>query len=171
MDHYKSWGTLKKWLEDNLCYELKTRVSFFLTRYHKVHNSYGRAAITVDGKEWVLFSWIEMYHQEAAVSKIWHTEEKSTDKLQNIESILKPQWDENCTYCEWDFLSAVLQYRNMSIQDALNSDDFIIKILAIMDRRIGKQTLKKIEDAKDYFQYPDWVKQFYLLRFACENPI
>lgn len=48
MNHYKSWGYLNKQLADLLCDELKERVSYFLTRYHKVHNSYGRAAICLD---------------------------------------------------------------------------------------------------------------------------
>ena len=44
MDHYKSWSGLNKWLNECLCEELKGRITYFLTRYHKVHDSYGRAA-------------------------------------------------------------------------------------------------------------------------------
>ena len=43
-------------------------VTYFLTRYHKVHDSYGRAAILLDGKELVSFSWIEQYRQEQQVA-------------------------------------------------------------------------------------------------------
>ena len=77
---------------------------------------------------------------------------------------MKPAWDETCTYCEWDFLSAVLEFHNLSIQDALNSEDYIIKILAILDKRVGKRTLQKIRDAEEYKKYPEWVRQFYELR-------
>ena len=56
MDHYKSWSGLNKWLNECLCDELRGRVTYFLTRYHKVHDSYGRAAILLDGKELVRFS-------------------------------------------------------------------------------------------------------------------
>ena len=45
MDHYKSWSGLNKWLNECLCEELKGRITYFLTRHHKVHDSYGRAAI------------------------------------------------------------------------------------------------------------------------------
>lgn len=51
MNHYKSWSALNKQLTSFLCDELKNRISYFLTRYHKVRNSYGRAAIRLDGKE------------------------------------------------------------------------------------------------------------------------
>ena len=42
LEHYKSWTGLKKQLEEALCDSLKGRVEYFPTRYHKVHNSYGR---------------------------------------------------------------------------------------------------------------------------------
>lgn len=77
---------------------------------------------------------------------------------------MKPAWDETCTYCEWDFLSAVLAFRNLSIQDAMNSEDDIIKIIAILDKRVGKRTLHKIKEAEEYKHYPEWVGQFYELR-------
>jgi N12 class adenine-specific DNA methylase len=77
---------------------------------------------------------------------------------------MKPGWAETCTLCEWDFLSAVLEFRNLSIQDALNSEDYIIKILAILDKRVGKRTLQKIKEAGEYMQYPQWARQFYELR-------
>ena len=62
MEHYRSWADLNRRLTDLLCDELKGRLSYFLTRYHKVHNAYGRAAICLDKKELVCFSWVEMYH-------------------------------------------------------------------------------------------------------------
>lgn len=51
MNHYKSWVGLNKRLTQQLCEPLKNRITYFLTRYHKVHNSYGRASIRLDGKE------------------------------------------------------------------------------------------------------------------------
>ena len=47
MNHYKSWSGLNQQLNECLCISLKNRVSYFLTRYHEVHNSYGRAAIGI----------------------------------------------------------------------------------------------------------------------------
>lgn len=49
MTHYKSWKYLNKALCDRLCEGLRGRITYFLTRYHAVHNSYGRARL--DGKE------------------------------------------------------------------------------------------------------------------------
>ncbi len=139
MNHYKSWAGLKRQLDDLLCDALKGRISYFLTYYHHVHNSYGRAAIRLDGKELVCFSWIEMYRQEWDCDRIW--EETGIDDPNSRE--LKERWDGACTYCEKDFLDAALSFINLPIHSALASDNYIIKVLAIMDRRVGKRTLKK----------------------------
>jgi hypothetical protein len=162
MNHYKSWSGLNKWLNECLCEELKGRITYFLTRYHKVHDSYGRAAILLDGKELVCFSWIEQYKKEQQVFEK-RAEDRSRDWL-GIYDELRPVWNETCTLCEWDFLSAVLEYRNLSIQDALNSEDYIIKTFAILDKRVGKRTLQRIKEAEEYKKYPEWVRQFYELR-------
>ena len=162
MEHYKSWSGLNKWLCERLCEELKGRITYFLTRYHKVHDSYGRAAILLDGKELARFSWVEQYRQEQQVSAKY-AEDRSKGWF-DLYDEMKPAWDKTCTYCEWDFLSAVLEFRNLSIQDALNSEDYIIKSIAILDKRVGKRTLQKIKAEEEYKKYPEWVRHFYELR-------
>ncbi len=165
MEHYKSWAGLNLWLRERLCEELKDRISYFLTRYHKVHDSYGRGAILLDGKELVCFSWIEMYRKEQAVDEVWREDPSQSDL--DLYDTMKPQWDADCTYCDMDFLNAILEFRKLSIQEALRSENFIIKILGILDKRVGKRTLQKIVQAEEYMQYPAWVRQFYELRIAC----
>ena len=51
MENYKSWSGLNKQLSEPPCDELKNRITYFLTRYHSVHDSYGRAASRLDGTE------------------------------------------------------------------------------------------------------------------------
>jgi hypothetical protein len=127
-----------------------------------VHDSYGRAAILLDGKELVCFSWIEQYRQEQQVAAK-HNEDRSKDWFALYDE-MQPVWNETCTLCEWDFMDAVLKFHNLPIQDALNAEDYIIKILAILDRRVGKRTLQKIKETEAYKKYPEWVRQFYELR-------
>jgi PleD family two-component response regulator len=80
--------------------------------------------------------------------------------------LMAKKWDANCTYCEMDFLEAILQFRNMPIQEALESENYIIKVLAIMDRRVGKRTLSRILEEATYNDFPSWVRQFYDLRLS-----
>ncbi|MEN6595445.1 MAG: hypothetical protein ABFC31_10930 [Clostridiaceae bacterium] len=164
MERYKSWSDLQKLLNERLCDELRGRITYFLTRYHDVHNAYGRAAIRLDRKELVCFSWIEQYRQEDDASVTYRV--NSVSAWEEIQKGMKPKWDAVCTYCEMDFLNAVLQFRSMPIQTALQSDDCIIRILTILDRRVGVRTLKRIVAEKEYESYPEWVRQFYELRLS-----
>lgn len=162
MDHYKSWADLNKQLTDLLCDELKSHLSYFLTRYHKVHDSYGRAAIRLDDREMVCFSWIEMYHQETDLHKVW--EETGIWDYNDLN--LKEKWDADATYHDMNFLSAATSFLQMPILEALYSGNYIVQIFAILDRRIGKRTLQKIKEDGAYQSYPSWVKQFYDLRLG-----
>lgn len=162
MNHYKSWSGLNKQLSVFLCEPLKDRITYFLTRYHDVHNAYGRVAIILDKTELVDFTWTEGYEQEYGISRL----HDNGIKWSNIEEILKPEWDKNCTYSEMDFLSAATAFLTMPISDALNSDNFIVRIFAILDKRVGKRTLQTIKSESSYVMLPEWVKQFYELRFS-----
>lgn len=165
MNHYKSWSGLNKQLSDFLCEPLKDKITYFLTRYHDVHNSYGRAAVLMDKTELVDFSWIEGYEQEYAESRLYANGISRKER----EEILKAEWDKNCTYSEMDFLSAATEFLQMPISDALNSDNYIIRIFAILDKRVGSRTLQAIKSESSYETLPDWVKQFYELRFSVSN--
>jgi hypothetical protein len=87
-------------------------------------------------------------------------------RYHDLYSAMKPKWDADCTYNEMDFLSAALQFRSMAIEDALHSDNHIIRIFAILDRRVGTRTLRQIAADGTYKALPQWVRQFYELRLA-----
>ena len=159
MKGYKSWKALKNQLEDLLCERLRGRVTYFLTRYHEVHNSYGRAAILLDKRELARFSWIEMYSQERDMSELY----KQTGKYD--ERGLEKKWDEGCTYYEMDFLAAALEFIDMRVQDALKSENSIIRIFAVMDKRVGRRTLQSLDEDS----FPEWARIFYRLRLEAEN--
>lgn len=165
MNHYKSWSGLNKQLSDFLCEPLKDRITYFLTRYHDVHNAYGRAAVLLDKKELVCFTWTEGYEQEYGFSRL----HENGIKWSNMKEILKPEWDKNCTYSEMDFLSAATKFLQMPISDALYSDNYIIRIFAILDKRVGKRTLQAIKSEGAYIALPEWINQFYKLRFSVSN--
>ena len=165
MNHYKSWSGLNKQLTECLCDSLRYRVTYFLTRYHEVHNSYGRVAIRLDGKELVVFSWIDMYKQESDVHERW--EETGIWDSEALE--LKNRWEKEGILSEWDFLQAATDFLQMPIREALISDNCLIRIFAILDRRVGKRTIIQIQDSEKYKAYPEWVQQFYKLRFDSQS--
>ena len=163
MNHYKSWSGLNKQLNEYLYDSLRKRVSYFLTRYHAVHNSYGRASIKLDGKDIVVFSWFDMYKQDSDINEQW----EKTGVWDNEVLNLKEKWEQEGTLSDWDFLQAATDFLQMPVADALVSDNCLIRIFAILDRRVGKRTIKKIQESEIYKTYPEWVQQFYELRFEC----
>ena len=159
--HYKSWSGLNKQLQDCLCKALKERVTYFLTRYHEVHNAYGRATIRVDGRELVNFSWTEMYQKDADYYESW----KKTGEWGDTPELIE-KWNQEGIVSDWDFLEAATEFLQMNIRDALESENYLIRVFAIMDRRVGERTLARYRKSKEYMTYPQWVRQFYELRLT-----
>lgn len=166
MDKYKSWSKLNKELSAFVCEPLKNRITYFLTRYHEVHNAYGRAAILLEKKELISFSWDKMYKQDYDDARLYENTDFSYDERKHI---LKPEWDRNCIYCEWDFLEAVTKFLKMPIDEAIKSDNYIIRIFAVLDKRVGKRTLIRIQEEIQSEDLPQWLYKFYELRFSVSN--
>ena len=159
---YKSWSNLKKQMNDLLCDSLKNKISYFCTGYHEVHNAYGRATINYNKKELVAFSWAEMYAQEFEVSQLY-----KEGKNVSYGELEKEKWMPECKLCNGDFVNTITIYLKTDIATSLISDNYILRILAYMDRRVGKRTLIKIKD--DVEKLPEWVKQFYRIRCEAEG--
>ena len=173
---YKSWSNLKKQMNDLLCDSLNGKISYFYTCYHQAHNSYGRATINYCKNEIAAFSWVERYHQMYDMSEQYKKMDDESYPPANYEDavdaymaasavLTKEKWMSNCTLCEADFINAITIYLNTNISAALKSDNYLLRVFAYMDRRIGKRTLIKIKD--DTETLPEWVKQFYRIR--CES--
>lgn len=165
INHYKSWSDLKKRLENRLCPQLSGRVSYFLTAYHKVHDSYRRASVRLDGRELVCFTWWYNCVQEIEQGE----EYKRTGVWEYEPKELIEKWQENCILSEWDFLEAATEYLNLPIKNALKNENYLIKMFAIMDKRVGKRTLERIKAAGEYGAFPEWLGQFYELRLGADG--
>ena len=172
---FKSWSNLKKQMNDLLCDSLKDKITYFYTSYHEVHNAYGRATINYCKKEIVAFSWVEQYVQRQDIIEQYKKMDNVPSMLVDYEGSLnaykvaniaatKEKWMPNCTLCETDFINSLTIYLKTDIATSLQSDNYLLRVFAYMDRRVGKRTLIKIKDAVE--KLPDWVKQFYQIR--CE---
>ena len=159
---YKSWSNLKKQMNDLLCDSLKKSISYFYTSYHEVHNAYGRAAIIYNKKELAAFSWAEMYEQDRDISRL-----RQEDDTKSYNELLQEKWMSECTLCEANFIDSVTVFLKTDIDVSLQSDNYLLRIFAYMDRRVGKRTLVKIRD--DVEKLPEWVKQFYQIRCEAEG--
>lgn len=177
---YKSWSYLKKQMNNLLCDTLKDRISYFYTTYHEVHNAYGRASIHYMGKELITCSWNQGYDQQADIieqyKKMDHVPSAIHDYAGAVKAFeiaktnaSKEVWMQECKLCEYDFLASITTYLNTAIEACLCSDNYLLRVFAYMDRRVGKRTLVKIKDEMAIL--PEWVKQFYNLRCEAEKII
>lgn len=57
--------------------------------------------------------------------------------------------------------------KNKSIEKSLVSDNPIVRIFAILDRRLGKRRLLALEESME--QELDWVRTFYVIRMQAEG--
>lgn len=133
------WSKTKKLLESYITNSLKNRVSFFCSNY-RVHDGIGRTYITVDGNE---------VYNMCTLKRDYYRQPKDG------------------VYSQVEFMEAVNEYVNSPIENLLKSDNTLIKILLILDRRIGKRTLENIKNSVDNDE--EIVQYFYELRCIAEG--
>ena len=75
--------------------------------------------------------------------------------------------DQRTEYTDEEFCEALEAYRDQNIQESIRSDDPIVRMFVVLDRRVGKRTLQKLQES--FETQPDWVRQFYLLRVNAET--
>ena len=66
-----------------------------------------------------------------------------------------------------EFAEALCIYRKLNINESIISPNPIVRMFAVLDRRVGKRTLEKIKH--DIQNQPKWLRYFYRLRLDSEN--
>lgn len=169
----QQWSKLRKRLENLICESLRERVKFTVTNYRKAHDQLGRAFISVDKNE--VFNMCTLTSNNALFEK----EEELLNDLQLKYDMFNEE--QNCSiqdkaheiimtegvFAQYDFFEAVEQYLNSSIEVSLHSNHIIIKILCLIDRRVGKKTLIRIKESIQ--QEHKIVQFFYTLRCEAER--
>ena len=74
--------------------------------------------------------------------------------------------EDNKEYTDEEFCNALENYRHQDIHENLQSNNPLIRMFAILDRRVGKRTLTKLKSELD--KQPNWLRQIYLLRIEAE---
>lgn len=176
-----SWSRTRKILEEEmLCDSLKGRVQYFLTHYHGAPDQYGRFCIRVDGKEYVHASpYNERYsfEEEKKIKAEQHTPRREwtgrrflyDEENRIIEDQVAAQMIHENKMEIYHVTTAIEEYLQSDIQTSLASSNEMVRLLAVLDRRVGKRTLEKLKDEVD--KQPEWLKKFYLLRLEAEGII
>jgi len=159
----RHWAQVRKTLEQNLlCDSLKGRVRYFATRYRKAHDNLGRVCVLVDDKEILNIPFSVEYKVIAGTYKL-----DCDRSLGELYDMVAKGFGDQGLFAPWDFGISLDEFLSNSISQSLESSGWIVRMLAIMDRRVGKRTLEKIKPS--VASLPEWLQYFYKLRLDSES--
>ena len=155
------WSKTKQVLESRLPEDLKGRVKYGYDVYRDGTSEIQSLYIKVDGETW--FCTDPRFYKE--VYKIPHNELKGTQRKLAL-SIIKYSgyvpnaWGEAMKYVH-DFLNV------LSIEESLTNENYFIRMLALLDSRLGKRRIRKL--AEHVEEEPEWFQKWILLRLGTKQ--
>lgn len=159
-----SWSGMRKYLEsDMLASTLKGRIRYSCTTFVGMDGC-GIFGIFVDDKS------IKQFSAETVASDSY-----SKTKPVNMTEYWQAYWHEKNNvplenrreFDDEEFADALTKYRSLDIFEAIYSDNPMIRMFAILDRHLGKRSLRQLIDKID--SQPVWLRYFYRLRMSAEN--
>ena len=164
----KSWSDIRKILEqDRLAPPLRGRVQYFITRYREAHDDHGRISIRVDGEEVFKSSIFDVFKLNREIERCIDEQYPAMtgrDRWNKENELLITEGAAS----EGMFYYAFREYDTQSIEQSLESKNALVRILAILDRRVGKRRLAAIKE-RGFDGEPEWVQFFYRLRLEAEG--
>lgn len=158
-----TWGSMRKKLEtEYLAQSLRGHIQYYATSYSKSPDHEGRAAIRYDGKEIIK----GCYWNNWVKADLFPNDEKydkrmSTEMAYMDDTALKlGVFDQRCFY------KAFEEFDNQNIEASLKSNDLIVRIFAVLDRRIGKRRLSLMKET--IISEPEIFQEFYAIRAKAE---
>ena len=164
-----SWSGMRRYLEKEMLAEcLRGRVRYHCTSYVGMDGC-RIFEVYIDGKLVKRFSW-------ETVNSYFIEEGCKTQKNPfGITEYWKEFWllleatpiQSRTEHTDNEFCEALTQYRNQEIGDSLRSENPLERMFAVMDRRVGRRTLRFIKQELE--KQPAWLQIFYELRLEAEN--
>ena len=159
-----TWSGIRAKLEkDYLAESLRGHIEYFATSYSKCPDHEGRAAILLDGKEIISGGY---YNNWTKASEFPHDEKyerrmKVEMAFMDDTAIQVGVFDQRCFY------EAFAIFDSQSIEESLESDNLIVRIMAILDRRVGKRRLIKIKETIE--EQEPVFREFFAIRAGAEG--
>lgn len=159
-----TWSGMRHKLEkEYLAESLHGHIQYYCTSYSKSHDREGSAAIRLDGIElirgcyWNNWMKADQFPHDEKYERRIHEEFPFIDET----ALRLGVFDQCCFYRAFD------EFDNQSIEKSLESEDLIVRIFAVLDRRVGKRRLKAMKSALK--QDDEVFNRFYAIRMRAEN--
>ncbi len=171
--YLSSWSKMRKYLEQEMLAEsLQGRLIFNCTAYPNMDGMH-IFEIFVDKKLEKQFSWETCNTYFRNNEKFPNGKEKQTVGSTRgywkgfQETLSSTPLSERDEYTDQEFCQALAIYRQLPISESQQSDNPIVRMFAVLDRRTGKRSLEKMKQTISL--QPEWLQKFYLLRIDAEN--
>ncbi len=161
-----SFSGMRKYLEQEMLAEsLRGRIRYGCTSYVGMDGCH-IFEVCVDGK------WVKRFSMETLNSYFidnGYKQNKNSGGYWSEYWSLKDKYplSSRTEYTDEEFCHALEKYRNQDIFESISSENPIVRMFAILDRRIGKRTL--IKEKEGLVEQPEWLQTFYELRFCAEG--
>lgn len=141
----KMWSKIRYKLEkEYLAESLRGHIRYFATSYSKCPDHEGRASILLDGKQIIEGSYYGQWKKDYLLPRdenfIIRTSAWWEFPIMDDVALQFGQFDQRCFY------KAFHEFDNQSIEKSLSSENAIVRVFALLDRRTGKRRLRSIKD-------------------------
>ena len=160
------WSKTKWALEQRLAECLKGRVSYSYTAKRVNHKPWGMDMwvmyIYVDKEIWLATN--PNYYDELGNRERFNTNKNdAVNQTIRETGLVKTGW-----IMADDVMAFIHQYLNvLSVDESLTNDNYFIRLLAVLDGRIGKRRLRPLLDNID--NEPEWFRKWIRLRCEAEG--
>ncbi|MGP1617989.1 SF0329 family protein [Peptostreptococcus stomatis] len=159
-----TWSGIRKKLESEyLAKSLQGHIQYYATTYSRSHDHEGRAAIRYDGKEIIKGCYWYNWTKAGQFPK----DEKYERRMREENAFMDDTALKLGVFDQRSFYAAFQEFDQQSIEKSLKSENLIVRIFAVLDRRVGKRRLLMMKDTIE--QEPDTFKEFYAIRARAEG--
>ena len=139
----RSWTKIRKKLEEEyLAYSLRGRIRYFCTSYSKCPDHEGRAAILLDGKQIISGS----YREQWSNAHLLPDDETREKRLRTEFAFMDDTAVKLGMFDQRQFYSAFCEFDGQSIEESLASKNCLVRVFALLDRRVGRRRLMKLKE-------------------------
>ena len=160
-----TWSGIRHKLEhDYLAESLRGHIQYYAISYSRSPDHEGRAAIRLDGKEIIKGCYYNNWYMAHLFPKDDKYERRMSKEFAFMDdtAIKLGVFDQRCFYRAFE------EFDNQSIEESLSSEDIIVRIFALLDRRIGKRRLLNMK--ADIENESETIQMFYFIRANAECP-
>ncbi|EFM64677.1 hypothetical protein HMPREF0634_0677 [Peptostreptococcus stomatis DSM 17678] len=159
-----TWSGIRKKLESEyLAKSLQGHIQYYATTYTRSHDHEGRAAIRYDGKEIIKGCYWYNWTKAGQFPK----DEKYERRMREENAFMDDTALKLGVFDQRSFYAAFQEFDQQSIEKSLKSENLIVRIFAVLDRRVGKRRLLMMKDTIE--QEPNTFKEFYVIRARAEG--